>query len=172
MRLRAWFVTTRPCCVHSWTHAGADSSMRNLASELHAPEPTGSGPPPLEGRPMAITPAKNALQSQPHSNVLSACGTEAPHLNMINDRPVLDRVSGLVLVPAEDGACPDAMPSVRSGTDRSFAAAMCPDAAAGARDAAMTYRRQMIGAGLTLGFASRAAQAGCLAICRGAPSPY
>jgi hypothetical protein len=61
-------------------------------------------------------------------------------------------VSGLVLVPAEDGACPDAMPSVRSGAERSFAAAMWSDAAGGARDAAMTYRRQMIGAGLTLGF--------------------
>ena len=31
-----WLVTTSPCCVHSWTHAGADSRIRNFASELHA----------------------------------------------------------------------------------------------------------------------------------------
>ena len=61
LHVLTWFVTTSPCCVHSCTHAGADSSMRNFASELHAPLPVGSGPPPLEGRPTAMTPAKHAL---------------------------------------------------------------------------------------------------------------
>ena len=46
-------------------------------------------------------------------------------------------MSSPVVVPAEDGVCPDATPSVSSGVDRSFAVAMCPRRRPRYTDAAM-----------------------------------
>ena len=70
-RRRTWLVTTSPCCVHSWTHAGADSMIRNFASWLHALASKTSWLPPFEGRPLAISPVRSSTQRgvPPHGHI-------------------------------------------------------------------------------------------------------